>query len=472
MLHKLIGLAALLLLAACTPVERPPSKAEALLVIQDVTVIDVTSGATQVSLPRRTVTIAGGRIQSVLPVGTGRAPRGARIIDGRGRFLIPGLWDSHTHLSTFGEPALPLLVSQGVTSVRDMGGRASELRAWRDSIIQGRRTGPRIVFASGMIEGAWWLDRVTEAVKTTPVLASFPFMELTPRYRISGPGDASRAVEMASAGGVDLIKFRNLRADEFAAVAAEAKRLGLPLSGHAPQGVSPGEAAEAGMGSIEHMETLSLRMDKATEAERRREFVRVARAGGMITPTLISDVTYRQTADERGYSIIADTANRIDSRRRYLSAGALAAWRFGLDIKKLEGPGRNSAALHQRQIDDVRLARDSGVPLLIGTDITVPLIFPGYSVHEEMRYLVEKAGLLPIEALRGATIYPARLIRDGSSGRIAPGQRADLLLLGADPLQSIAATQQIELVILNGRALGRTALDALREQSAALASRP
>jgi imidazolonepropionase-like amidohydrolase len=213
-----------------------------------------------------------------------------------------------------------------------------------------------------MIEGAWWLDRVTQAFKTTPVLASFPFMELTPRYRLAGPGDAGRALGVATAGGVDLVKFRNLRGDEFAAVAMEAKRLGLPLAGHAPQGVSPGAAAEAGLGSIEHMETVSLRLEKAPEAERRREFERVARAGGMITPTLMADVTYRQTADERGYSIIADTANRIDPRRRYLSPGALASWRFGLDIKKLEGPGRNSAALHTLQIADVRLARDAGVP--------------------------------------------------------------------------------------------------------------
>jgi N-acyl-D-aspartate/D-glutamate deacylase len=107
MLHRFIGLTAVLLLAACASVERTP-EAQPLLVIRDVTVIDVTPGAAELSLPGRTVTVAGGRIQSVVPAAEARTPRGARIVEGRGRFLIPGLWDAHTHLSTFGESALPL----------------------------------------------------------------------------------------------------------------------------------------------------------------------------------------------------------------------------------------------------------------------------------------------------------------------------------------------------------------------------
>jgi imidazolonepropionase-like amidohydrolase len=283
--------------------------------------------------------------------------------------------------------------------------------------------------------------------------------------------EAGAAVAQIKASGADIVKFRNLRAEEFRAVAAEASRMNMLVAGHSPRGLSPGEAAEAGMASIEHMETVTLALGDASEAERRQQFERMAKAGTPITASMITDVAYRQTPDARAYAIIADKQNLIDPRRRFLSPLALSAWRFGLDVKKLEGPGQDHAALHRRQLADLRLARSAGVRILIGTDITVSMLFPGYSVHEEMAYLVSKAGLTPLEALRGATWYAAETMRDPLSGRIAAGQRADLLLLSADPLSRIEATSQIEAVLLNGRYLSRSRLAALQEESAALAAR-
>ncbi len=384
---------------------------------------------------------------------------------------MPGLWDSHTHLTMFGDAALPLFVSQGVTSVRDMGGLPTKVSAWQKSVADGRRVGPRIFHAGSIIEGAWWLDRVTGAIKSMPELAYFPLLELSPRLRLASSSEARAAVAGIQASGADVVKFRNLREPEFRAVAAEAARLNLLLAGHSPRGVAPGAAAEAGMASIEHMETVTFALGDAPEAERRREFERIAKAGTSITPSMITDVAYRQTPDERAYAIINDKRNLIEPRRRFLSPLALSAWRFGLDIKKLEGPGEDYAALHRRQLADLRLAREAGVRILIGTDITVSLLFPGYSVHEEMAYLVNKAGLTPFEALRGATLYAAQTMRDPQSGRIAAGQRADMLLLSSDPLSRIEATSQIEAVVLNGRYLSRSRLAALQEESAALAAR-
>ncbi len=202
-----------------------------------------------------------------------------------------------------------------------------------------------------------------------------------------------------------------------------------------------------------------------------RQFQRMAKAGTPITASMITDVAYRQTPDARAYAIIDDKQYLIDPRRRFLSPLALSAWRFGLDIKKLEGPGNDHAELHRRQIADLRLARTAGVRILIGTDVTVSLLFPGYSVHEEMAYLVNKAGLTPFEALKGATFYAAEAMREGRSGRIAVGQRADMLLLSADPLSRIGATSQIEGVFLKGRYLNRSNLAALQDESAALAAR-
>ena len=468
---KTIAACCMFLLAACAPTPRDASPRHGAVAITGVTVIDVAAPSPEAArLPGRTVIVDNGRIAAVSGHGA-KLPPGARRIDGRGRFLVPGLWDSHTHLGIFGEPSLPLLLSLGVTSVRDMGGDPALLGLWQREVAAGRRVGPRIYHAGPIIEGAWWLDGVTKGLAAMPELGYFPFLQVSPRLRLAAPADAASLVGQVKASGADLVKFRNLRPDEFRAVAAAAARAGMPLVGHNPRGVLPGEAARLGMASIEHMETVSLALAEKTEAERLAEFRRLAATGVGISLGMTTGLAYRGTPDERVYAVVADTANRIDPRRRYLSRLALDAWRWGTDIKKMEGEGPDHAKLLRRQLDDIRLARTAGVPFLIGTDVTVPLVYPGYSVHEEMAYLVREAGLAPLEVLRAATLNAALAMRDGESGRIAPGQRADLLLLAADPLKDIPAAADIDAVIAAGRLFDRAALGRLREESAALAAR-
>jgi imidazolonepropionase-like amidohydrolase len=364
-----------------------------------------------------------------------------------------------------------LLVSLGITSVRDMGGDPALLGSWQREVAAGGRVGPRIFHAGPIIEGAWWLDGVMKGLASVPELAYFPFTKVSPRLRLGAPTDSAALVGQVKAAGVDLIKFRNLRPAEFRAVATEAARVGLPLAGHSPRGLPPAEAAEAGMASIEHMETVTLALGKSTDKERLAQFRRIAAAGTAITPGMTTALGYRATPDQRVYDIVADEANRLDPRRRYLPRLALDAWRWNTDLKKLEGKRGDEAELIRRQVEDVRLAYRAGVTFLIGTDVTVPLIYPGFSVHEEMAWLVRETGVAPLDALRAATLNAARAMRDAGSGRIAPGQRADLLLLGADPLLDIAATTRIEAVVADGRFYDRRELDALREQSAAIARR-
>lgn len=449
-----------------------PSAGEAPLAIVDVTVIDVTAADKDAArLPRRTVIVHKGMIAAVGRTGELAVPRGAHRIDGRGKYLIPGLWDAHVHLGTFGRSALPLLVAEGVTSVRDMGGASALLKGWRSEVEQGALTGPRILIAGRLIEGAWWLDRINKAVRTEPVLASFPFLEISPRERLADPGDAARAVAAVTGEGVNLVKFRNLRPDEFAAVAAEVRKSGLPLVGHNPRSMSPGAAAEAGMATIEHMETVTLALGKLDDTARSKEFSRMAATGSAIVATLITDVAYRQTPDATAYAVIADRSNRLDPRRKYLSARALAAWKFGLDVKQLEaGDPTDHVALHERQLRDLRLARAAGVPIVVGTDLTVSLIYPGSSVHEEMAYLVRRGGLSPLEALKGATLYPARAAGEPALGQVAAGMKADLLLLSADPLTQMPASRHISAVILRGELFRRAQLQSLRRASAEIAS--
>ncbi|MBW3630654.1 MAG: amidohydrolase family protein [Gemmatimonadetes bacterium] len=458
----------LALLPACAhSVGRDPRRGPTDLALAHVTVVDVESGRL---LPDHTVLVRGGRIAQVSPSHLARIPAGAQVIAARGKYLIPGLWDAHSHITVAGESAFPVYVANGVTSVRDLGGRLSELLDWRRQVDAGVLTGPDLYVAGPNLEGSWWLDAVIKFAAADSLLSSFPFLEISPRYRIASPSEARLAVDSLRRLGVDMIKSRNLRGDEFRALASEARRLGIPLVGHAPRDIPLTEAADSGMRSIEHMETVMLRLGNASPEERRAVFAHLARAGTAITTTLVTDVAYRQTPDSVAYAVIADTLNRIDHRRRFLSSGLLAYWKFGLDTKIIEGP-HDWAESHRRQLADLRLAREAGVPILVGSDLGVSLVYPGSSVHEELQLLVEQGGLDPLEALRGATVYPARTLGlSDSVGMIASGREADFVLLDANPLDNIRNTQRISGVVLDGRYFDRRGLDRLITEAERIAN--
>lgn len=439
------------------------------IVITHVTVIDLDGSAGR-RIGDQTVVIANGRITAVRNATDSVAqPAGATIVDGRGKYLIPGLWDAHAHLGSAGPAALTAYVAHGVTSVRDLGGPLDRLVEWRRRIENGELVGPRLFVAGPNIEGAWWLDAVTALFRRDSALGAYPFVKNSPRMRLADAGDANRVVDSLAKLGVDYIKFRNLRADEFRAVAGAARRHRLPLMGHAPARVTLAEAADSGVVSVEHIETVMIRIRGADSAARHAQFAALARAGTAITATLVTDQAYRQTPDSVAYAAIADTRGSDDPRRRLVSTELRDAWKFGLDTKRFEGPN-DWVAARRRQVADLRLADRAGVPILVGTDLGVSLVYPGSSVHEEMQLLVDAGGLTPHEALRGATQLTAATIRRADvSASIAVGQRADLVLLAADPLESIRNASRIDAVILNGRLFRRADIQRLIETAARLA---
>jgi imidazolonepropionase-like amidohydrolase len=477
-----IAIAGLVSLSSCRHAESRELAASTarggqdVVAITHVTVVNVgardAAGATR---PDQTVLIVGGRITEVDAATRVDMPAGARVVDGRGKYLIPGLWDAHAHVTAGGEPALAAYIANGVTTVRDLGGRLPELHGLRREIRTGTRVGPRLLLAGPNLEGAWWLDRVVGFLASDSTLRGSDFLERSPRYRIASPADAPAAVDSLIRLGVDLIKFRNLRGDEFRAIAAEARRRGIFLAGHAPVQVSIGEAADAGLRSFEHSETVMIRLGDAPDSVRRAELARVARAGSAITPTLVADVAYRQTPDSVAYAVIADSASAREPRRRYLAHELLTAWKFGLYTKRFERPrtAESWAELHRRQVADTRVAHAMGVPLLVGTDLGVSLVYPGFSVHDELRLLVDEVGLIPLEALRAATLAPARTMGMADSlGVVAPGKVADLVLLDADPLRDVRNTRRIGAVVVGGRLLRRDDLDRLLEEAARSAIKP
>ena len=425
-------------LAAFAGFRQPvPPDLQAAVVIREVTVIDVVSGALR---PHTTVTVVGSRIAGVAPAGATDVLRGARVIDGSGRFLIPGLWDMHSHslwspeaMRTF----LPVYVAHGVTGIRDMGGRLPVLAAFREALQREAPPWPRVIAAGEVLDGP------------EPVQADISIA-------VTDAASAAAAVDAQARAGVDFIKVYTLLSREaYFAVLAAARRVGLPVAGHVPAAITPEEAALAGQRSIEHLrdEIEPFCTPGAVDA--------CARLATLFRTEHVWQVPTLTTL--RSKAFFDDPALATDSRLRYVPSGLRDEWLAERQAKIRRG-GDYLASKRARYADEAWLTgflARAGVPLLAGSDAGVAFCYPGFSLHDELARLVE-VGLTPLDALRTATLAPAEYLaaRD-SMGTIEVGRVADLVLLRSDPLVNIGATREIDVVVLRGRVLDRRELDGL-----------
>ena len=408
------------------------------LVIARVNVVDVVNGQITTN---STVTISG---QTIVRVAEGEAPpAGADIVDGQGKFLIPGLWDMHAHVL---ETWLPLYVANGVTAIRDMGNDLDDILRLRDATATGLIVGPRI-FAAGPI-----LDDAP---------ADWPL-----RMRVRNAEEATAAVQLLKRRGVDLIKVHNFTPrDAFFAIASEARRQGLPFASHVPLKVTVQEAIDAGITSIEHFSEDGRVWRECSGSRQynpdacRSFFEMLAEKRVWQTPTLmaISEIGTIGTTDSRASA----------DQMAYASAAVKEMWRVGQSmltpaaILVLRGSGAAGPMV----------ARDmarAGVGILAGCDALVA----GFCLHDELEAMV-RGGMTPLEALRTATINPARYFGiEATAGRVATGQSADAVLLDANPLTDITNVRQIRAVVREGQLLDRAALDDILARARAEASAP
>jgi imidazolonepropionase-like amidohydrolase len=429
----------------------------AAVAIKNVIVIDVNSG---VRMPPQTILVEGDRVQAVgskVPL-----PKSALLIDGRGKFAIPGLWDMHVHLWEQ-ENVLPLYLSFGVTGVRDMGSDPKLVAERRREIASGV-PGPTIISPGAAMDG-----RPSD-------LAKLPILVVT------DSASAHAAVQQAKQNGADFVKvLSRLSRSAFVALMEEAGSAKLPVAGHVPDSVSAWDAITERMASVEHLfgvyracssKALELDAKRATALERKdraalaeltveyqntfdvkvaREFFRQCAAAGVRhTPslTLWDRMTYRD-----GKQMEADPLLGL------LPEGVRKTW-----TPDPEPPAERVAALaaeRKRIYSLVPLMKESGVEILAGTDSGDPFTIPGATLHQELVRLVE-AGLTPLEALRTATRNPARFL--GRTVGIQAGASADLLLLDADPLLDIRNTTRIHGVVSKGRYFDASELRALQER--------
>lgn len=420
------------------------------VVITDVNIVDVRTGEVR---PEQTVVIDRSRIIAVGSRKDTRYPRNAPvIINGKGFYLIPGLWDMHVHL-VFGdwfpraqEISLPLFVANGVTGVRDMGSELATVQAWRNEIEGQRLIGPRIMTSGPMLDG--------------------PKPRFPSSIAVATPEDGRRAVENLKHSGADFIKLQSLLpSDAVFAIADEAKKQEIPFEGHVPDSVRASEMSNAGMHSFEHLigifegssplEDQFLKGDKSeTKFLASYDPKRAADLAALLAknhtwqcPTLVW---------ERGGNLIDVTDFSKDTRAKYVPA----YWKdhtWKSFTKQVEAEfGEDSLETRkkflEKELEVVGMLHKAGVPFLAGTD-TPPgvYIFPGFSLHEELQRFVD-AGFTPLEALQTATLNPAKFFHmEDQFGAIETGKVADLVFLDANPLLDIRNTQKVAAVVLNGR---------------------
>jgi hypothetical protein len=437
--HRFLLAAGLILTAAI----RPAADADAnnRLAITDIAVVDVSTGAIQFG---RTVIVAGNRIASIASAASTRVANGTKVLNGSGKFLIPGLWDMHSHVVTFGPTSLELYLAQGVTSVRDMGAeRFVDAKAWRDRIAAGELLGPRMRIASPVVENPRWLAfarRAADAAKTPWTL-----------YERFGPTSAVEAVswvDRAASLGPDHIKVRNWPAPEIArALVDRARERGLPVVGH---GNEP--FPRTGISTLEHQIWPPLDVPDGARESMWREF---AASGIAMVPTLVTWPIRLDPPD----AILHRLSRGTIAGWQYVPCTTREKWRNQLVQLKQERP-MDWTAIHRDEMRNVAEMRKAGMTLLAGTDTGAPLIVPGLSLHDELGQLVNVAGMTVLEALQAATILPARTVGAADSiGSIEAGKIADLVALDANPLLDVGHSKRIHAVVANGRLVDRAALD-------------
>ena len=437
------------------------------LIITHATVIDTVTGKTQ---PNTTVVIDKNRITQVIASSKANLKSG-QVIDAKGQYLIPGLWDMHTHVyfdSTAADGSdlvLPLFLANGITGIRDMGSALDPVLHARDQIAAHRMFGPRMVVSGPMLDGPRSTYKAAIAIAT--------------------PEDGRKAVDMLHTRGVDFIKVQSgVPREAYFVIAEESKKVGIPFEGHVPDSIRASEAVAAGQHTFEHLigifeasspdetnyltgkKTVGVFLETYDPAREAAIIGLIAKNQIWQCPTLFWE-RGQWLVDAIDYTKDPDLAyaGRTWVTKQWPRAqkGILKS----LDTDPL--PVREKFVIHE--LDIVRKLHAAGVPFLAGTDTPAGVdVIPGISLHLELQRFVA-AGFTPLQALDTATLNPAKFYNKlNDYGTVQPGRIADLVLLEANPLDDIANTRKIVAVIHDGRYLSQQDLEQLRTNLKQLAA--
>ena len=399
------------------------------LAILGATLIDGTGAA---PVADSAVVIHNGSIVAVGPRNSVKVPKDARVVDGKGKFLLPGLWDMHAHFEQVEWG--PIYLAAGVTTARDCGNEFEFITAVRDAIAQSRGLGPRLLLA-GIVAG------------TGPLALGV--------QRVDTPEQARSWVDRYHAAHFQQMKiYSSVKLEELKVVADEAHRLGMTVTGHVPEGLSAFQTVEAGQDQINHIQYIANIMhaplpEGSDRAERRKAIADL---------DVNSPEAKKALAFLKEHHTVVDPTMALAELFTATTAKPPASFEPGIEkiapelaqpLTDVEPPSERSEMLGKifgKEVAIIGALHRAGVPIVAGTDQSVP----GYSLHREIELYVE-AGFSPMEAIQAATIVPARVMGlEKELGTVEKGKRADLILLTADPLADIHNTRKVEYVISNG----------------------
>ena len=403
------------------------------LAVRHVTIVD---GVADIPQRDMTLVIVGRRITALGREGTVAVPRNAREINGRGLFAVPGLWDMHVHVTT--RDALRFYLEHGITSIRDMGSEIAVVKPWRDSIAAGTIAGPRIKTSGPVLESP---ESITGIIQDTACACAGY------RVNVALPDRAQHVVDSIVSLGADFLKGRTYAsAATYRAIVTAAKRRGIMFVGHPPFGldISP-EEASAGQRTFEHGFYPDHINDSMPRASVDTLIAAYRKNGVRLVPTLVAWEGHRMSLDSVSHLSPAIVCGALPSD---LLRETTRRWKgFAVERRATPAPWH---AVFDREYRDLATLYAAGIPLLPGTDVPA-FVCPDIALNEEIELFVDRIGMTPLQALRSATVEPARLFgMQDSLGTIERRKLADIVLLDADPLADIHNLRHVRSVIANG----------------------
>jgi imidazolonepropionase-like amidohydrolase len=401
----------------------------ATLAIVGGTLIDGTGAA---PVADAAVVIHDGRIVAAGPRSKVKIPKDANVVDAHGKTILPGLWDMHAHFEQVEWG--PIYLAAGVTTARDCGNEFEFITAVRDAVAQGRGLGPRLLLA-GVVDGTSTYTIGVERVDTPEQARMW-----TDRYH--------------DAGFQQMKIYSSVKLEELKAVADEAHRLGMSVTGHIPEGLDAYQAIEAGQDQINHIDYIAniMHAPLPENASRLDRF----KAGANID--LESPEAKKALAFLKEHHTVIDPTLALMEFFTATTAKPPASFEPGVNKIAPElaaqltdvGPPTDRSEIGQKvfekEVAIVGALHRAGIPVVAGTDQTVP----GHSLHREIELYVQ-AGFTPMEAIQAATIVPARAMGiEKDSGTVEKGKRGDLILVNGNPLEDIRQIRNVEYVITNG----------------------
>lgn len=440
--------------------------------LSNTTIVDVTDGSIK---DKQDVLIIGDRIIKIVTHGTIQL-RASVVIDGTGKYLVPGFWDMHAHMmrNKWYLSQMPLMRANGIVGFREMWGDLKIADTVQSEIEKGRLPFFRFIASGHILDG------------------KKPFWNRS--IPVADPLAARQIVDSLIANQADFIKVYSFLSPEvFHALADHCRSRSIAFAGHVPHLVPVTEASRAGMASMEHlygmlleactysdsamrlMQRAVLEFELNKKVERKKTLREMnllllknfsAEKMRMIARTLKKNNTYivPTLVLLRGEYFTNDSTFTNDSRLKYLSQETKDYWKEVTVSDKKNNDSTDWQLKRDRwqlEMQVMKILVEEKVQMLGGTDADNPYVFPGFSLHDELQLFVE-CGMSPLEALQTVTINPARFLKDTNSrGRIHEGMFADVVLLRDNPLKNISATKTVHTVVANGKLYGSAYIDSV-----------